>query len=282
LASPPVTPPPLLIVVYAYKLGHTMGHDATSRTTINLVNEKEGYFRLEEIPGGHPFTQYNIILDNPSKLGFRYTEGGMLLNRIYDLTLAMNLELREVVFSPDSFVPIQYRWLTTGGMSEEVGFVSGMGQPAQLDEINVKKNLDMVDKLERHMERKRITSQGYTRKANLLKALSQYESALYARGRREIDIQSMFRAFSTVREIAHNWESELTGADQDKELQKIARIHIKRGEKWRRLMYPRSKHSDQSPEQQKRYRRLQRITPGEILSFRAAINTLLLDRLGKL
>lgn len=169
MASPSATPP-LLIVVYAYELGHTIGRGQTSRTRIELVNESEGYFRLEEIAGSHPLTQYNITLDNPSTLGFRHTEGGVLLNRIYDLILAMNLELREVVLSPDSLIPIQYRWLTTGGIEESISMVLGMGQPAQLDEIDVKNNLDMIDKLERHKQRKRINRQGYSRKANLMKA----------------------------------------------------------------------------------------------------------------
>jgi len=53
LASPPATPP-LLIVVYAYKLGHTKGRGATSRTRIESVHEEEGCFHLEEIPGSHP------------------------------------------------------------------------------------------------------------------------------------------------------------------------------------------------------------------------------------
>jgi hypothetical protein len=271
-----------LIVVYAYKLGHAIGRGQTSRTRIELVNENEGYFRLEEIAGSHPLTQYNITLDNPSTLGFRHIEGGVLLNRIYDLILAMNLELREVVLSPDSLIPIQYRWLTTGGIEESISMVLGMGQSSQLDDIDVKNNLDMIDKLERHKQRKRINRQGYSRKANLMKALSQYEAGLYARGRREIDIQSMFRTFSTVREIAHNWERELSGPDQDKELQKLASIPIKRAEKWRRMMYPRSKHSDQSREQQRRYRKLQSIKSEEIISFRAAVNAILLDRLGKI
>jgi hypothetical protein len=270
-----------MIVVYAYKMGHTIGLGATSRTTTNLANEKEGYFRLEEIPGGHPLTQYNIILDNPSKLGFQYAEGSNALNRIYDLILAMNLDLRQVVFSPESFTPIQYRWVITEGMSEEVGFVLGMGHAEQLDEINVKKNLDNIDKLERHNRRKRITSQDYTRKANLVKALSQYELALYARGRRDIDIQSTFRTLSTAREIAHNWDKVLSGEEQDKELQKLAHVHIKTAEKWRKL-YPRSKHYDENPQKQRRYRKLQNITSDEILSLRAAVNALLLDRLGRL
>lgn len=281
MASPPAIPP-LLIVVYAYKVGHTIGRGATSRTSIELVHEEEGYFRLEEIAGSHPLTQYNIILDNPSTLGFQHTEGEVLLNRIYDLILSMNLALREVVISPDSLIPIQYRWLTTGGIEEKVSFVLGMGQPSQLDEIHVKNNLDMIDKLERHKQRKRMNRQDYRKKANLVKALSQCELGLYARGRRDIDTLSMFRTFSTVREIAHNWERELTGCDQDKELQKLAHVHIKRAEKWRKLMYPRSKHSDQRPEQQRRYRKLQRIKSEEIISFRAAVNAVLLDRLGKI
>ncbi|HET6808551.1 MAG TPA: hypothetical protein VFH28_05785 [Nitrososphaera sp.] len=280
MASAPVTPP-LMIVVYAYKMGHTIGLGATSRTTINLANDKERYFRLEEIAGSHPLTQYNIILDNPSNLGFQYAEGANALNRIYDLILAMNLALREVVFSPDTFTPIQYRWMIKERTSEEVGFILGMGQAEQLDEINVKKNLDNIYKLERHKRRKRITSQGYTRKANLVKALSQYELALYARGRRDIDIQSTFRTLSTAREIAHNWDKVLSVEDQDKELQKLAHVHIKTAEKWRKL-YPRSKHYDESPQKQRRYRKLQNITSDEILSFRAAVNVLLLDRLGRL
>jgi hypothetical protein len=148
LTSSPRTPtPPLLIVVYAYKLSHIVGRGVTSRTRIELVNEQAGYFRLEEIEGSHPLTQYNIIIDNPSMLGFSYKEGdNVLFNRIYDLILAMNLELKQVVLSPDSLIPIQYRWLTDeGGIKESTKALLGMSQAEELNEIAVKTNLKLID-----------------------------------------------------------------------------------------------------------------------------------------
>jgi len=155
LASPSATPP-LSIFIYAYRLGHTVGRGLTSRTKIELVNKEKGYFRLEEVAGGNPLTQYNLIIDNPSKLRFRFTKGDVLLSRIYDLILAMNLELKEVVLSAESLIPIQYRWLVgEGGIKEEVGAVLGMGEAEQLDEIAVKKNLKLIDRLHRHKQRKK-------------------------------------------------------------------------------------------------------------------------------
>jgi hypothetical protein len=117
------------IPVYAYKLGHTVGQQHKSRTEIKLVNEKKGRFRLE-VKDGHPLTEYDIIIDDPSSLGFQYAKGDEALdNRIRDLLLlAMNLELREVVISPASLKLPQYGW-STNGIKERTHAILGMGQP---------------------------------------------------------------------------------------------------------------------------------------------------------
>lgn len=283
-SSPRTHTPSLLIVVYAYKLSHIVGRGVTSRTKIELVNEQEGHFRLEEIEGSHPLTQYNIIIDNPSMLGFSYKEGdNALFNRIYDLILAMNLELKQVVLSPDSLIPIQYRWLTDeGGIKETTKALLGMGQAEELNEIAVKKNLKLIYKLHRHKERKKLSQSNYGNKTNLEKALSNYESALYVRGRRAIDKEFTFKTLSTAIELAINWDrqKELSNSNQAIELNKIAGISIKRAMKWREW-YPRSKHIDESPAKQKKYRKLQRLSLEEIMSYRFAANAVLLDRLKK-
>ena len=90
----------------AYKLSHILSLDVTSRTSIELVNEQKGYFRLQEIPGSSPLTRYNIIIDNPSRLGFKDREGPAVSNRIHDLLLAMNLDLNQVVISQDLLIPL--------------------------------------------------------------------------------------------------------------------------------------------------------------------------------
>ena len=129
----------------------------------------------------------------------------------------MNLELREVVISPDSLILLQFRWLRNeGGIGEKTHALLGMGQPEQLNEIAVKTNLKRIDKLGWHKERKRINQPKYHKKANLVKALSIYESALYVRGGRGIDKVSLFRALLTVIEIASNWDTELSNRNRDK------------------------------------------------------------------
>jgi hypothetical protein len=285
LTSPtkPPTLPPLLIVVYAYKLSHIIGRDVTSRTGIKLVNEQKGYFRLQEIPGSSPLTRYNIIIDSPSRLGFRGGERPAVFDRIHDLLLAMNLELNQVVISPDSLIPLEYRWLgNEGGIRENSNAILGMGQPEQLDGVAVKTNLKRIDKLGWHKERKRINQPKYRRKANLIKALSIYESALYAIGGRQgTDKVSRFRTLLTVIEIASNWHTPLSNQQRDRLLKKLAGIHIKRAAKWRGL-YNRTKHVDETIKQHKDYRKMRHLPLQEIISCRLAANTILLDRLCKL
>jgi hypothetical protein len=172
---------------------------------------------LQEIPGSSPLTRYNIIIENPSRLGFRDREGSAVFDRIHDLLLAMNLELNQVVISPDSLIPLEYQWLRNkGGIRENVGAIVGMEQPEQLDEIAVKAQLKLIDKLGWHKERKRINQPKYRRKANLTKALSIYESALYViGGRKGTDKVSRFRTLLTVIEIASNWDRLLSNQQRD-------------------------------------------------------------------
>jgi hypothetical protein len=56
-------PPPVSIQVYAYKFGHTVSPGVAAITRIELMNEKSGYFHLEE-RGGHPLTQYNMTIED--------------------------------------------------------------------------------------------------------------------------------------------------------------------------------------------------------------------------
>jgi hypothetical protein len=111
---------------------------------------------LEQI-GQHPLTEYNMIIDNPSALGFSQAGGGEALrNRIHDLILSMNLELRSVALSPISLNLGKYEWLTSssndsGGLAikEHVNVVLGMGLAERLDTIAVEANLKKIDKLDR-------------------------------------------------------------------------------------------------------------------------------------
>jgi hypothetical protein len=290
MTSPGYHLPP--ISVYAYKLGHMASQQVSSRTKIKLVNEKKGQFHLKE-KGGHPLTEYDIIIDDPSALGFKHAEGEVALqNRIYDLILAINLELRKVVMCPTSLKPPGYTWLTNGNtngkggaeivrIKEQVSAMLGMGKPERLNTIHVKNNLEMIDKLDRHNKHKRINQRNYRKKANLEKALELYESELIVRGRNEIDKISMFRTISAVIEIAINWDKELSSADQIKEFSKLARISIRMATAWRNL-YPRSKHADDSHTKQKRNRMLQRISLLQVASYRSNANSVLLECLKKL
>jgi hypothetical protein len=69
---------------------------------------------LEEI-GGHPLTQYNLTINNPSTLGFSSAEGDIIPNRIRDIELAINLTLREVALSPCSIRFNPTVWSTNEG-----------------------------------------------------------------------------------------------------------------------------------------------------------------------
>ena len=256
--------------------------DVTSRTRIELVNEQKGYFRLEEIQGSSPLTQYNIIIDNPSRLGFEDREGPAVFDRIHDLLLALNLELNQVVISPDSLIPLEYQWLgNEGGISENISAILGMGQPEQLDGVAVKANLKRIDKLGWHKERKRINQPKYQRKANLIKALSIYESALYViGGRKGTDKVSRFRILLAAIEIASNWDRTLSYQQRDSLLKKLAGVHTKRAAKWRRL-YNRTKHVDETIKNHQDFRKMRHLPLQEIVSCRAAANALLLDHLSK-
>lgn len=119
-----------------------------------------------------------------------------------------------------------------GGICENQRAIVGMGQPEQLDEIAVKANLKLIDKLGCHKKHKRINQPKYQRKANLIKALSIYESALYViGGRRGTDKVSRFRTLLTVIEVASNWDTRLSNRDRDKLLKNLADIHMKRAAK---------------------------------------------------
>ncbi|MDQ3873491.1 MAG: hypothetical protein M3258_07785 [Thermoproteota archaeon] len=89
MIGPPHT---LSIPVYAYKLGHVVGHQLTSRTKIKLVNVRKWHFHLLK-KGGHPLTEYDIIINDPLVLDFPHVEQAgddVMQNRIGDFILAIN------------------------------------------------------------------------------------------------------------------------------------------------------------------------------------------------
>ncbi len=80
-------------------IDHTIAMDATSRAHIELVNQMNGYFHLEEQAGEHPLTEYRLTINNPSALNFSSTEADATNNRISDIVLAMNLTLARAALS---------------------------------------------------------------------------------------------------------------------------------------------------------------------------------------
>jgi hypothetical protein len=275
------------IPLYAYKLGHRVSHQVTSRTNIKLANEKKGHFHFEQI-GQHPLTRYNIIIDNPSALGFSQALGGEVArNRIQDLILSMNLELTSVALSTISLNLAKYEWPTSNGnnsdglaIKEHVNALLGMGRAEWLDTIAVEANLRKIDKLDRHKHPKNINQTNYRKKSNLRKALSEYELVFDPTGRREIDKVSLFRSFSIVIELAINWEKELSNTARDSLLTQI-RIPLKTASE-RRQLYPRTKHIDKHLDDQKQYRKIQDMKFSQIATYRSYANKVLLNRLAQL
>jgi hypothetical protein len=137
--------------VYAFILGHTVSVDITSRANIRLVNEKNGYFRLEQV-GGHPVTEYKLTLNNPSALGLTSTEGDIGTRRFTDFVLAMNLILDYVGLFTRKIVLSRQEFSTSGNVNvkEVVNAVLESVNQYELDEGSVMSNLRLIDKVDRH------------------------------------------------------------------------------------------------------------------------------------
>jgi hypothetical protein len=232
---------------------------------------------LEEI-GGHPLTQYNLTISNPSSLGFSSAEGDVIPNRIRDIVLAINLTLKEVALSPVRLDLTQPIWSTNEGIKEQKNVILGMGGAAeQLDESDVMSNLQLIDKLDRHKRKRRKRTQ-----KNLENALGNYESAFYRKGIKELDEISMFKSIFNAVEIAINWEKELCSPDRDKILSNVANVSIRRVASWR-CMYNRLKHTSISLREQRQYRNMmQGQIRRHLVPLRSASNAVLLDRLQKI
>jgi hypothetical protein len=261
---------PFTVDVYAFKLTHTVAPSNTSRTNIKLVNER--HFHLDQI-GGHPLTQYELTINNPSALGFS-SEEEINRKRIRDIILAMNLVLREAAFSPAGLNLTPVRWSANEGISEQINVVLGMGQAEQLNESVVMHNLELIDKLDRHEKKRKKRAQ-----KNLESALDHYESAFYRKGVSELDKISMFEDISIAIDKAIQWEKELGACDKDGVLHKITGVSKKRGEIWRQ-MYNRLHHTSRKLKEEREYKyMIQRQISGQIIPLRSAANTLLLNRL---
>ncbi len=124
-------PPRVLsIPVYAYKLGHVVGHQLTSRTKIKLVNVRKWHFHLVE-KGDHPLTNMTILSTIHLCWIFHMWNKEEMLCRIEFVTLSLqstNLELKGIMLCPASLELSEYIRLTNeGGIKEQTNAVRGMG-----------------------------------------------------------------------------------------------------------------------------------------------------------
>jgi hypothetical protein len=254
-----------MVRVYAFIIRHTIAADLTSRAVIKLVNEKQGYFRLEQIRG-HLLTEYTLTFNNPTVLGFSSTEGIVSNNRINDIILAMNLTLEEAALSRKGSILSRPIFSSNERIMEDVHAVLGMEQQ-QLDESIVISNLKSIDKVDRHKDHK-----GNTTKHNLSKALCLYESAFNQRYG-----ESIFRYIFNAVEDAINWDKDQKPKELDEELSAVANVATSKATQWR-CIYNRLKDPDHG-QQATEYLRAKSEIPYELVALRLAANRVFSERL---
>jgi hypothetical protein len=278
------------VTVYAFILRHIISAGMISRANIKLVNEKKGYFRLEQAKGSHPLTEYKLIINNPSALGFSATEGSIAENRINDIVLAMNLTLEEAalsrrgstlskptISSTNERNKENIKEVTRGKqqldesviISEDVKVLVQREQ--QLDESIILTNLQLVGKVDWYVE----DHQQNTTRHNLAKALRHYEGAF-----NQIENEEIFKDIFNAVEEAVNWDKNITGKGLDSKLSAVANIPANKAEQWR-CMYDRLKHPDYK-KQLAEYIQAKSKIPDELVPLRRAANTVFSNRLKKI
>jgi hypothetical protein len=87
----------------------------------------------------------------------------------------------------------------------------------QLDEGSIISNLNLIDKVDRHIE----DHQGDTLKHNLAKALNEYERAFD-----QTEGEDIFKHIFNAVEYAVNWDRRRDGSGLDKELSAVANVAV--------------------------------------------------------
>ena len=180
-----VNPPS--ISVYTFILGHTVARDVTSRTDVKLVNERCRYFQLDYI-GGHNVTEYKLTINDLSALAFKSTEEAVVLRRVRDIILAMNLTLEEAVLTLEQphFPKLEYS--TNEKVKETVHAIVRREKQQSLDESVILSNLKFIGNFDWKIE----DQKGDKIKHNLAKALRLYEKGFkQAEGEEFSGISSM-------------------------------------------------------------------------------------------
>jgi hypothetical protein len=290
---------PFPVTVYAFILNHTIAAGVTSRADIKLINEKQGYFRLEEQKESHPLTEYNLMINNPSALGFSSTEGSLAKNRINYIVLSINLTLvvaalsrRGSILSTPTIISTNERnkehikealvreqqqedgniirqVVESIGISEHNQAVL-VSEQQQLDESCVLTNLKLIHKIDWHIE----DHQGNTTRHNLAKALRDYEGAF-----NNIEREKIFKDIFNAVEEAVNWDTGRDGWKLDNELSSVAKVAPNKAAQWR-CIYNRIKHPDHNQQPAEYLTAVSQI-PNELVPLRLAANTVFLERLKK-
>jgi hypothetical protein len=259
---------PPSIAVYAFILGHTVARDVTSRTDVKLVNEKYRYFQLDYI-GGHHVTEYKLTINNLSALAFKSTEEAVVLRRLRDIILAMNLTLEQAVLTLGQPHFPKLEFSTNEKVKETVHAIVRREKQQSMDESVIISNLKLIDKFDWHIE----DQQGDKIKHNLAKALR-----LYEKGYKQTEDEEFFRYIFNGIEDSINYDQHRDFDQFDNELSSLANVAKSKAAQWRRI-YDRIKHPDVRTKQPALYLQAIGEIPDELVPMRQAVNRVIIERL---
>lgn len=248
-----------------------------SKGKINLIKENVG---LQ--------TKYSLSISDPLTLGLLTPEQNVVDRFVRNLLLAMNLHLRRTalsIFGGDVAQPdIEFKQPEGNVRVEETPegkhivitetvflrdtFHVTMGFSEEIDENKVLSTLELINKLNKNKSTENVKVN------NLTKSLVEYESAMAV-----FDRLMIFKHLFNSLELATNYDGcNRYGQSLDTEVATVTGSQVSEVSEWRNF-YNRTKHIDREPKEISEFVQGIEKLPYLLESLRAALNTLIIDRL---